>query len=133
LFSLPFDREAAEAFVLQLEDEPEPPPGFRFSAVRPYVGVAALVGAAAGAGVGTYYVAKSHSVHGPTDEMTDQQATEARNRRIRSYDRRAAWLFGVAGVATATGLLLLLWPSSSPAVAVAPADGGATIQLTLRR
>ena len=131
LFTLPFDRQAVDSFELQQEDEDSS--GTRPLTGRTYLGIAALAAAAGAAAGGTYFLVQNRHLYANTDTTADQQLAADRNQQIGRNDRNAWLLYGASAAAAATGLFLLLWPSSDTGVAVSLGEGGAGVTFTVRR
>jgi hypothetical protein len=129
LFSLPFDRQAVDSFELQMEEERVEPKPWE---TRDYLGVAALTAAAAAVAGGTYFTVSSRGLHDSTGSPVDQQMAAQRNELIGRKQQVGLVLFGTGAALTATGLLLLLWPSTPVNVAVAPKRGAVTVAVWLQ-
>ncbi len=131
IFSLPYARSLAEAYVFQ-----DPLPlgiggsGAPSGSWRRWVGWSALGFAGVGLGGGAYMSLTARGVRAEGSAGEPHADALARNRRIQSLNQRSTWLYAAGAVAGAVGLGLLLWPEApAQAVPVAgPGSGGLLLE-----
>lgn len=130
LFALPFDRDVVEAYPIVPCEEPAPPPTpiapRPRTSIRVPVGIGALAlgGVAIGVGVVLSHSA-SNDYHIAGLGSPSQQATAEANERIATKETIAGALYVGGGIAIASGLVMLLWPTKS---APRPAAAGPRFQ-----
>lgn len=132
IFSLPYDRRVADAYVFR-----EPVlPGVGGSGTpsgggwRRLVGWSALGFAGVGLGGGAYMSLSARDVRAAGSTGEPHASAMARNQRIDSLNTRATFLYAAGAVVGAAGLGLLLWPDA-PAEAVplaGPGTGGLMLE-----
>jgi hypothetical protein len=114
LFSLPFDRDAVDAYRPPLERAPEQTGQASDAANhrRRLLGWGALGLGGIGAGLGIALDVAALAVSGGTSPSESQRVVAQRNGRIDALNTAAGVSYVAGGAAAATGLVLLLWPDS---------------------
>lgn len=128
IFSLPYDRRAAEEYDFRLPVPLAPlpaTPSWRRTAGWSALG---LAGATLGGGVWTTMSARGVRA-GDTGGLTHAEATR-RNQRIQTLNRRSTALYATGAVAGAVGLGLLFWPEAGAEAfpMVAPGSAGLNVE-----
>jgi Caspase domain len=118
LFSQPFDARIVQEFALVGADAPDPEPARPLSRRRLYAGLG-LVGAATAAAIGaSATLISAHDLRANANRAGGADA--ATESRIASRRTWSAVGFGFAGLAAASGLAVLLWPSEPVQLGVGP-------------
>jgi hypothetical protein len=128
IFSLPYDRRAADSYDFRTPVPMEPlaaPSSWRRMAGWSAIG---LAGASLGSGAWTTVSARGVR-SGDTSGLTHAEAA-SRNQRIQTLNRRSTALYAAGAVAGAVGLGLLLWPESGAEAfpMVAPGSAGLNVE-----
>ncbi|HWZ92849.1 MAG TPA: caspase family protein [Polyangiaceae bacterium] len=131
LFALPFDHQVVRTFRPHavVSDEAEDAVDERRSSWTEYAGFG-LLGLGVVATVGSSVsLASAHSLRASVAGSVTQTHVTDVNEQIRARNTFAAVGFGVAGGATLSGLLLLLWPHHEPATGLNASFDGRVLEV----
>jgi hypothetical protein len=124
LFAMPFDAQAVAEYR-----EPPPPDSVQNAPIGPRrnvkttIGFVALGAGAVALGAGTYFAARASSIGSRDATGLSNADAAAQNDRVNRFDTGAIISFTAAGVLAATGVTLLLWPTSGVRATALPGGG----------